>query len=177
MSSLKDQLLAAGLTDKQSVKNARKKKQPKVPKKQRGALSESAKQAEQARLEKANRDKQLNQQRQLEAEKKARFAQVKQLVEQSKIEREDDNVAYSFTYNKKVKNIHVSAEQQKRLALGQICIVALPNERFELVPKVVAEKIAQRDEAYVIQNVEQTSETLTQDDPYADYQIPDDLMW
>lgn len=177
MSSLKDQLLAAGLTDKQSHKNARKKKQPTAAKKNRGGLSESAKLADKARLEKAQRDKELNQQRQLEADKTARIAQIKQLVEKSKIDRENANIAYSFTLDKKIRKLYVSAEQQSQLARGQICIVTLSTEKFELVPKVVADKIAQRDATYLIHNLVKESDQVDQDDPYADYQIPDDLIW
>ena len=177
MSSLKDQLLAAGLTDKQSVRNARKKKQAKIPKKQRGGLSDSAKLAEQTRLEKAQQDKKLNRERQLESEKKAEFAQIKQLVTGSKIDRKNADIAYSFTHGKKIKKLTVSADQQKQLARGQICIVVLSNESFELVPKIVAEKIIQRDASYVIQNLDKQLDQTTTDDPYADYQIPDDLVW
>ncbi len=177
MSSLKDQLFTAGLTDKQSVKNARKKKQAKIPKKQRGALSDSAKLAEQIRLEKAQRDKELNRQRQQKIEKKALLAQVKQLVESSKIERDDADIAYSFTFDKKVKKLYVSVEQQRQLARGQVNIIALTGESFELVPNVVAQKIAQRDASYIVQNLAKATDESEQDDPYADYQIPDDLIW
>jgi len=177
MSSLKDQLLAAGLTDKQSHKNARKKKQPKAAKKDRGKLTESARLADQARSTKTIRDKELNHQRQLELDKKARFAQVKQLVENSKIDRMDADVAYSFSFDKKIKQLYVTLEQQTLLSRGQICIVCLSADNFELVPKIVAEKIAQRDDAYVIQNLETESDHTDGDDPYADYKIPDDLIW
>ncbi|MBX2848134.1 MAG: DUF2058 domain-containing protein [Acidiferrobacterales bacterium] len=177
MGSLKDQLLASGLTDKQAVKNARKKKQPKLAKKERNAQSKSAKQAEQALLEKAQRDKKLNQQRQLEAEKKAQVAQVKQLVERSKLQREDAQICYSFTFDKKVKNIYVTPQQQKQLSLGQVSIIALSEDKYELVPNVVAEKISLRDQSYVVNHLSQASDKTDQDDPYADYQIPDDLIW
>ena len=89
MKSLKDQLLKAGLTDKQSLKNAHKqgKKGLTKPKSQRGEASETTKQAELARIEKTNRDKELNRTRQLAIEKKARHSQIGQLVQSSKIDR------------------------------------------------------------------------------------------
>lgn len=180
MKSLKDQLLKAGLTDKQSVKNARKpKKHAKKPKSERGQASASAALAEQALREKAATDRELNRQRQIDVEKKAQLAQIKQLIESSKLNREDSEIAYNFTFANKIKKIYVSPVQQKQLSLKQISIVGLDDENFELVPKVVANKIAQRDSSYII-----TSETAMDDppesnenDPYADYQIPDDLIW
>jgi uncharacterized protein YaiL (DUF2058 family) len=49
---------------------------------------------------------------------------------------------------------------------------------YELVPAIVAEKIKQRDDSYVlVMNDKIQEETSTNDDPYADFQIPDDLMW
>ena len=180
MKSLKDQLLKAGLTDKQSVKNARKQskqsKQAKKPKRERGQTSESAALAEQALRDKAVADRELNRKRQLEVEKKEQLAQIKQLVQNSKLDREEGDLAYNFTDAGKVKKIYVNQEQQKQLSLNQISIVCLDKENIELVPKVVANKIAQRDPIYIIKNETSTAET-DEDDPYADYQIPDDLVW
>lgn len=181
MSSLKDQLLKAGLTDKQSVKNARKQKQKqsKKPKSARNELSESAKQVEQARVEKANRDKQLNAERQKAAEHKAQLAQIKQLVESSKIDRQEGEQAYNFTVDGKIKKLYVTPEQQQQLARNQIAIVTLAEDQFELVPQVVAKKIAQRDANYIVtmKTTDQVQDATGQDDPYADYKIPDDLIW
>jgi len=171
-------LLKAGLTDKQSVKEVRKQKQKqaKKPKDQRGEMSESARQAEQTRLEKARRDKELNRQRQQSADNKAQLAQIKQLVQHSKINREDGELAYNFTLHGKIKKIYVTEDQQKQLARNHIAIVSLSNDQFELVPRLVADKIMQRDAAYVIKQKDEEV-VDAHDDPYADYQIPDDLVW
>lgn len=177
MKSLKDQFLKAGLTDKQSVKDARKqKKQPQKPKSARGESSRSAKLAEQTLRDKAVKDKQLNQQRQLETEKKAQLAQIKQLVASSLIDRTDGELAYNFTSAGKVKKIYVTEDQQKQLSMNQIAIICLATDTFELVPNKVAEKIAQRDASFVIVS-DDAEQDIQGDDPYADYQIPDDLIW
>lgn len=176
MKSLKDQLLKAGLTNKQTVKNTAKKKQPKLKKKDRGGMSDSAKQAEKNMQEKMIRDKQLNQNRQSEIDNKALHAQIKQLVERSKIDREEGEIAYRFTHLKLVKTIYVTSDQQSQLSKNQIGIVVLNNEKFELVPRIVIEKISQRDETCIIDN-KILPNSVDQDDPYADYKIPDDLVW
>ena len=46
----------------------------------------------------------------------------------------------------------------------------------ELVPRVIADKIAERDASLVVR-VARTSTEVDADDPYAAFQIPDDLMW
>ena len=182
MKSLKNQLLKAGLTDAHSVKNTRKRKQPKLAKKARGETSESAKLAEQALREKANRDTELNRIRQREVESKAQRAQIKQLIETTRIDKGEANVgessvAYSFSVDGKIKTIHISEDQQKQLVRNQISVVVAAADKFELVPKVVAEKIAQRDASCVIVSESNEEAAVSEDDPYADYQIPDDLIW
>ena len=177
MKSLKDQLLKAGLTDAHSVKNARKRKQPKLAKKARGEASESTRLAEQTLREKAKRDTELNRIRQTEVESKAQRAQIKQLIETTKIDKGEGDVAYSFGVDGKIKTVHVSEDQQKQLVRNQISVVVAAADKFELVPKVVAEKIAQRDASCVIVSESNEEAAVSEDDPYADYQIPDDLIW
>ncbi len=174
--SLKDQLLKAGLVKKKDVKKQPKKKAPQVAKKNRKKPSENTLRTQRAMLDKAKKDKKLNEQKRLEAERKAVLAQVKQLVNGSKVDRKDGETTYNFTFSKKVKTIYVTTEQHKQLSKDQLVIICLGDDVFEVVPKVVAAKIAERDASYVVQN-EQPNDTPAEDDPYADYQIPDDLMW
>lgn len=175
--SLKDQLLKSGLAKKATAKPAKKKKQPQVAKKQRKQTSEATLRAQRAMLDKAKKDKKLNEQRQAEAAAKAKFAQIKQLVDGSKLSRKDGETPYSFTLKKKVKKLYVTEEQQKLLSRDQIVIVSLGDDTFELVPKAVASKIAERNPKYVVTNNVNTPSAPVEDDPYADYQIPDDLSW
>ena len=54
-------------------------------------------------------------------------------------------------------------------------------EAYELVPAPVAAKIAMRDAALVVvlnqAQAKTNDQTADEEDPYANYQIPDDLMW
>ncbi|NVP03123.1 DUF2058 family protein, partial [Photobacterium damselae subsp. damselae] len=47
----------------------------------------------------------------------------------------------------------------------------------ELIPAVVADKIAQRDQESIVVNNTVDETVVDEDDPYADFVIPDDLMW
>lgn len=176
MSTLKDQLLKAGLVKKNDVKKTPKKKAPTQAKKNRNKASEQTIRTQRAMLDKAKKDKRLNEQRKIEAERKALQAQIKQLVDASKLDRREGELSYSFTHKKKIKSIYVTEDQQKQLSRDQISIVCLEGALFELVPKKAAEKIAQRDAKCVIKNQPSKSDAA-EDDPYADYQIPDDLTW
>jgi len=58
-----------------------------------------------------------------------------------------------------------------------LAIAKLSND-YKLVPKAIAEKINLRSTDFIIiLNDKVESEEIDEDDPYADYQIPDDLMW
>jgi hypothetical protein len=64
---------------------------------------------------------------------------------------------------------------QADLIAGRLVIVC-QGENSELVPRVIADKIAERDATMVVR-VNKTNNEIDADDPYAAYQIPDDLMW
>ncbi|WP_323844722.1 DUF2058 domain-containing protein [Microbulbifer magnicolonia] len=178
MSSLQDQLLKAGLVDGKKAKqiSKEKRKQQKVAKKSAQPQVDETKAAvEQARAEKAARDRALNAERDAAAQKKAIAAQIKQLVANNRQPKGNGDIAYNFTFAKKIKSLYVSEAVRDHLAAGRLVIVGL-GEQFELVPRVIADKIAERDADMVVRTATDTT-AVDEDDPYADYQIPDDLMW
>jgi uncharacterized protein YaiL (DUF2058 family) len=177
--SLFDQLKKTGLIDKKKAKQATKDKHLQVKKqkgKQAPPVAESALRAQQAQAEKAARDRELNRQRKKAAEQKAVAAQIKQLVQMNRIEAGDGEIGFNFVDGSKVQRLYVTDNLQDQLALGRLAIVKL-EESYHLVPAGVAEKIKQRDPSYILLcNVTPSTESDA-DDPYADYQVPDDLMW
>ena len=66
-----------------------------------------------------------------------------------------------------------SSEVERARALAQ---KGRRGEAIELLPKVIADKIAERDPSLVVQ-IKKTSAEVDADDPYAAFQVPDDLMW
>jgi uncharacterized protein YaiL (DUF2058 family) len=70
--------------------------------------------------------------------------------------------------------MYVSAETHKKITSSKLVIVNC-NGVFELVPKEIAEKIRQRNPSLVIDLTEE--QTASEDDPYAEYKVPDDLTW
>ena len=174
--SLKDQLLNAGLVKKKDVQQTAKRKAPSVPKKKRNKVSETTLRAQRAMLDKAKKDKALNEKRKIEAERKARYAQIKQLVDGGKLDRKKGETAFNFPYKKKIKSIYVTQDQHKLLSKEQVIIIAMDHELFEIVPKKVAEQVAKREPHRII-TIASNSNAPAADDPYADYEIPDDLIW
>lgn len=181
MTSLKDQLLKAGLIDTKKVKQAEKDKRKETNIARRApepVVDEVKQKVELDRAEKAERDRELNRQRVQELEQKAIAAQIKQLTENHRQPKDagQDAVEYNFTDGKLIKKIRVSPKVQQQIIRGLLAVVKL-GEGYELVPRIVADKIIQRDASAVVVVNTKSAEKDNDDDPYKDYVIPDDLMW
>ena len=177
--SLKDQLLKAGLIDVKQASAARKEKtkQEKMERKHKIETVDEAKlNAQRAVQEKAERDRQLNFERDEQLRHKAIIAQIKQLIETSRISRDGGQIPYNFTDGTKIKKLLVTDALQNQLSNGRLAIVKF-DEQYSIVPKAVADKIRLRDENYVVLSNQLQSSVDDVDDPYADFKIPDDLMW
>jgi uncharacterized protein YaiL (DUF2058 family) len=176
-SSLQDQLLNAGLTSKTKVSKVQSQKHKQLKKKRKNkveVVDEVAILAKKTADERREKDKQLNEQRNLNAEKNQIAGQIKQLIILNKLDKSDEGGAYRFTHEGKVKSIYVADELRDRVVAGRAVIVQL-GQAYEVVPKPVADKIAQRDKQRVIYI--ENAQTSPIDDDYADFEIPDDLMW
>lgn len=178
MPSLQDQLLKAGLADEKKAKAVRNEKRKKRKQQPKGAeeVNETEMLARQAREEKAERDRQLNLERQKQADKKAVQAQIRQLIQTNRIDRSGGETAYQFVHDKKIKKLYVSDTMADQLARGRLAVVLL-NDGYEVVAEGIARKIMERDEAAVVALHERQNDDQGDDDPYAGYEIPDDLMW
>lgn len=178
MASLQDQLLKAGLADEKKAKAIRTEKRKKRKAQPKGAVQESEAEirARKAREEKAERDRELNRQRQQEADRKAIQAQIRQLVDTNRLDRSRGETSYQFVHDKKIKKIFVDDTMVDQLSRGRLAIVFV-NDSYEIVAEGVARKIMERDENAVVVLHDRKSDDAGEDDPYAGYEIPDDLMW
>lgn len=178
MASLQDQLLKAGIVDQKKAKQIKQEQRKEARSRPKGQvqLDESKEQARRSIAEKVQRDRELNKQQQAEAEKKAVQAQITQLIRMNRIDRQSGDVAYQFTDGSKIKKIYVTRKLQDELSKGRLAIARL-GESYELLPAPAAQKIMQRDEQTIVLLISNNNVEVDEADPYADYQIPDDLMW
>ena len=178
MASLHDQLLQSGLVDKKKAKQLKQEQRKEVRGRQKGQVhsDETREQARLAQLEKAERDRLLNKAQQEEAGKKALKAQIIQLITLNRVQRERGDVAYQFADGTRIKKLYVTQQIHKDLVNGRLAIARLGND-YELLPASAAQKIAQRDPQVIVVLNQYELPAVAEDDPYADFQIPDDLMW
>jgi len=174
--SLQDQLLKAGLANKKQAVKAKKAINNKEKLKRAGKEVDDdiASAAEQAKKEKLQKDRQLNERKNKQAELAAIQAQIAQLVEMNSVAERGD-IEFSFPEQKLIKTISVTDRQRGALTAGTLAIVKL-RESYHLVPRKTAEKIAERDPDVVLLCNTETGDSQYEDE-YADYKVPDDLMW
>jgi uncharacterized protein YaiL (DUF2058 family) len=178
MASLQEQFLKAGLVDKKKVKQAShdKSNQKKVERRTGTQTVDEAREAAlEAQRKNAERARELNAQRDAAATQQAIMAQIAQMVQQNRQSKGKGDIAYNYTHGTRIERIYVSAAVHAHIAAGHLVIVRL-GDVTELVPRVIADKIAERDVSLVIR-VNKPSTEVDADDPYADFQVPDDLMW
>ncbi|MDB1122228.1 DUF2058 domain-containing protein [Vibrio algarum] len=169
--SLQDQLLKAGLVNEKKLKKAKK-----GSKKSRVQAREAKAAVEQNKESQRLRDIELNKQRDEQQFGRELKAQVKQLIEMNRIDQKNGDIKYNFTDGTLVKSLYVQQETREQLVKG-ILSVARYEESYAVIPSSVAYKIAERDAEAVIENKSSSEEELAEDDPYAEFVVPDDLMW
>lgn len=177
--SLQDQLLKAGVANKQQAKKAtidKRKQKKQAPKQAQSEREERLATIDAQRKEKAARDRALNEARKAEQDQKAIDAQIKQLIERHQVRpSQKAETRYQFVDGSTIKSLWIDESMLPTLARAQLRVVRF-GEQYALVPSVVAEKIeARRPQVVIALSSDQKSSD--EDDPYAEYVIPDDLMW
>jgi uncharacterized protein YaiL (DUF2058 family) len=181
--SLREQLLQAGLVSEKQARQAEQQKnrqqfhQNKQTSRRDRGQQEAARLAEQQRVAaaKAAKDAELNRKRAEKAAAKARWAEIRQLVEQHRIAKPESDDYYNFVFNGKVGRVAVDATLRARIMSGEIAIVRCDG-RYELVPAETAERIREREARAVVPKPDDVGASPI-DDAYKDFVVPDDLMW
>lgn len=178
---LQEQLLKAGLVKKSKVAEvareqikARQGKAPAVP-------SEIQREAERARAEKAERDRALAAERKAQAHAAELRAQARQIINDRKVPRTGES-EYRFTADGAIRTLLIDAALRKQLSSGALVIARL-GDRYELLPRAAADKVRERDASMIVldhgrdADTEAATSTSEDDAYYAQFKVPDDLIW
>lgn len=175
--TLQEQMLKAGLVTSKKVAKVQR-----TAKKSRVQAREAREAVEENKKTQLERDKQLNEQHKQAVLSKEHKAQVKQLIEMNRIDIAKGDIGFNFTDNNLIKKIMVDKVTQAQLISGRLAIARWvtdnPSEsQYAIIPASVADKIAQRDAGSIALNSALSQEEQDEEDPYADFKVPDDLMW
>lgn len=175
--TLQEQMLKAGLVSSKKMAKVQR-----TAKKSRVQAREAREAVEENKKAQVERDKQLSEQQKQAVLAKEFKAQVKQLIEMNRITVTRGNIDFNFTDNNLIKKVAVDKQTQTQLINGRLAIARLvvdnsSESQYAIIPAVVADKIAQRDASSIVLNSALSQEAEDEDDPYADFKVPDDLMW
>ena len=183
MASLQDQLLKAGLTTKQKTRQANADKRKKNKQKRSGVehgatLQEQVKEdLVVSKATKLAKDIALNDEKKSELANKEQQLRIKQILEHHQLKGVKGESEYNYTFDNKVKKLALNTMTHKALVNGRLALCGL-NETTYLVTSETAEKVSSLDSRLIlVQNDKIETLAVDDEDPYADYQIPDDLMW
>ena len=183
MPSLQDQLLKAGLTTKQKTRQANSDKRKKNKQKRSGVEHEATLQEQvrqdlaKAKVDKLAKDTALNDEKKLQLNAKEQFLRIKQILDHHQIKNVFGDAIYNYTSDVKIKKLALDYDTHKALINGRLALCGLDDVTY-IVTSETAEKLSKLDNNIIlVQNDKVEDEGLDESDPYADYQIPDDLMW
>lgn len=166
--SLQEQLLKSGLIDEDRLNKA--KKQAKKPAKKKRKASPRPKSHISAPVKPAVTEDPVKQ--------KELRAEVKKLLRSLKLNDKNGEIAYNYTINNQIKRFYVNENQQKELIHGNLAI-ANWNEISYLIPAVNVKELRTLYPkiAIYINEPQETTADVDENDPYAGYEIPDDIKW
>ncbi|OBU06032.1 DUF2058 domain-containing protein [Morganella psychrotolerans] len=175
--TLQEQMLKAGLVTSKKVAKVQR-----TAKKSRVQAREAREAVEENKKAQSERDKQLSDQQKQAALSKEYKAQVKQLIEMNRITISRGDISFNFTDSNVIKKVVVDKITQGQLISGRLAIARLVIDNsdvseYAIIPASVADKIMQRDADSIVLNNALSQEAEDEDDPYADFKVPDDLMW
>ena len=176
---LQEQLLKAGLVKKSKVAEAAREQAKARHGKGPASPSQAQLDAERTRAEKAERDRALEHERKAQARIAELRAQARQII-QDKKEPGAGESEYRFSADGAIRTILVSDEQRRKLSSGALVIARL-GDRYLLLPRAAGDKVRERDEAMIVLDHgsgSESTEASSEDDAYyAQFKVPDDLVW
>lgn len=178
---LQQQLLKAGLVDKAKVAEAAREQHKARHGKAPPKASDTAREAERARIEKAERDRALERERKSHARLAELRAQARQIISDKQVPGAGDS-DYRFDADGAIRSLLVGDEQRRQLASGALVIARL-GERYVLLPRAAADKVRERGAGLVVLDHGvgagggRTAATSEDDAYYAQFEVPDDLVW
>lgn len=181
VNTLQEQLIKAGLAKKSKAaevaREQNKARQGKGP----TAPSEIQLEAERVRAEKVEHDRALA----AEAKAKARItelrAQARQIIQDRKVPRSGESED-RFSADGAIRALLVNEDLRRKLSSGAL-VIARIDESYELLPRAAAEKVRERDASMIVLDHGQAvgsepAAASSEDDAYyAQFKVPDDLVW
>lgn len=178
---LQEQLLKAGLVKKSKVAEVAREQNKARHAKNPSGPGDIQLEAERVRAGNVERDRALA----AEAKARARItelrAQARQIITDRKVPRSGES-EYRFSADGAIRSLLVNEDLRRKLSSGAL-VIARIDERYELLPRAAAEKVRERDASLIVLDhgqpagSEPAASSSEDDAYYAQFQVPDDLVW
>ena len=175
---LQEQLLKAGLVNKNKVDQVARQQQKARDGKPTAKPEAEAVDAHKLQAERAERDRQLEAHRKAEREAQQRSAQIRQIIEAHRVKAGDDS-DYRFSDDGVIRSLRIGDAQRPQLARGVLTIARL-GDTHALLARDVAERVRAIDpSALAVDHAHAPGapEAGSDDAFYSRFQVPDDLIW
>ena len=181
LNPLQQQLLKAGLVKKSKAAEVARGQHVAHHAKAAQTPNEIQRDAERARADKAEHDRALEAQRKAQARSRELQAQARQIIQDKHVAQAGEQ-DYRFEAGGAIRSVRVDDALRKQLASGALVIAQL-GERYALLPRTAASKVRERAPELIVldhgQAASDASASETSEDAayYAQFVVPDDLMW
>jgi len=177
--SLQEQLLKSGLASEDQLKKPKPKKKPAG--KNHRSRPNNTKKTTQSDSSKSKPSTQLasNKPEEPKTLGKALRTEIKQLLKSNKLNDKTGELPYNYVINNQVKRFYVNADQQKGLQEGKLVIVNWNTISYLITTETEVElrKLHPTIEVASVASESEAKPQKDDNDPYADYEIPDDITW
>ena len=181
LNPLQQQLLKAGLVKKSKAAEVAREQHLAHHAKSAQTQTDAQREAERARAGKAEHDRALEAQRKAQARSRELHAQARQIIADKHVAQAGEQ-DYRFDAGGAIRSVRVDDALRKQLASGAL-VIAQSGERYALLPRAAASKVRERAPERIVLDHGQTTNdaaasTTSEDDAYyAQFTVPDDLMW
>lgn len=179
---LQEQLLKAGLAKKSKLDQVARDQAKQRHAKAAPVAGTGAAEVERVRLEKVERDRALSAERNAQARLHEQRAQVRQIVELHRVKPEGE-IDYRFTHDGAIRSVQVTPAVRAQLANGSLVIVR-HEPGYAVIPRAAADKVQARDADRVVLDHGgarvagiDPAPASADDEYYARFKVPDDLVW
>jgi len=161
--SLRDQLKQAGFTETKPKPRNNKKSNSKHSRNHSSNTAGKAHKAKQAQADKASEI----------AARKVKKNAITELINEHHIKKFAGESAYSYTLDKKIRQLFVTDEARVKLISGEWVITRL-NGTTHLIPQPTGDAILAINPQWLIVSSQNDGDN---DDDYNEHPVPDDLQW
>ena len=177
---LQEQLLKAGLVKKSKVSAVAREQHLARHVRADAGPNEIELEAQRVRAEKAERDRALEAERRAQARVAELRAQARQIIRDKRVPHGGES-EYRFTADGAIRTLLVTEDLRRKLAAGEL-VIAAGGDGYVLLPRGAGRQVRERDAAMIVLDHGQAGAAAApssdEDDAYyAQFKVPDDLVW